>query len=418
MSNNINLTAGRAVNIALAHVPNNAFRFTNVGAMQALRDPSLRTLIDNTNPFLVSQQDGGRRVVAYKENSYNPRVLLNYKPASTQGYRTSRTAAGGNTGSNGVAAIQASSSTEILFNKHLEFEIVDGIFTSDVFKEAATNEYISKIVNPALMQDTMANPLYARQNNAFLQAGLEILSRANDDLINPLNSDVITMLLAGVGKNAAFPVWDGINGTDDAPIIETYAFESDGETPSVNFWDTILDTQRQNRFLGKPLLIGGQKMARFMQKKGIVSIADSGFDLNGLLNLPVLWYYDSQIDTTAGQDICLAFDNGAACLQTWQDHSDYGLVKKGVWNNMHYGNMTIDIAQTQVSGSQTGNTFSLDMDFRVKEGTSSVDLPTAQIVPSVRYGMFRRPTGFFTSNTSDILNKVTGIFAFKLKNKA
>lgn len=418
MSNNINLTAGRAVNIALAHVPNNAFRFTNVGAMQALRDPSLKTLIDNTNPFLVSQQDGGRRVVAYKENTYNPRVLLNYKPASTQGYRTSRTAAGGNTGSNGVAAIQASTSTEILFNKYLEFEIIDGIFTSDVFKEAATNEYVFKIVNPQLMQDAMGNPLYARQQNAFLQAGLEILSRANDDLINPLNADVNAMLFAGIGKNAAFPVWDGVNGTADAPIVEIAAFESDGETPSVAFWDAIMDTQRMNRFMGKPLFVGGQKMARFMQKKGIVSIADSGFDLNGILNLPILWYYDAQIDTCAGEDVCIGFDNGAACLQTWQDYSDYGLVKKGVWNNMHYGNMTIDIAQIAVNGSQTGSSFSLDMDFRVKESTDSIDLPSARIIPAIRYGLYKRPAGFFTSNTDDIMNKVTGIFGFKLKNKA
>jgi len=63
MSNNINLSAGRAVNAAISHIENNSFRFTNVGIMAALRDSSLQRLIDATNPFNVAQSDGGRNLL-------------------------------------------------------------------------------------------------------------------------------------------------------------------------------------------------------------------------------------------------------------------------------------------------------------------------------------------------------------------
>jgi hypothetical protein len=417
MPNNINLGAGRAVNAAISHVENNSFRFTNVGMMAALRDPSLRKLIDETNPFLVAQTDGGKNLLAYKDGTYNPRILLNYKPAATKGYRTSRAASGGSTGSNGVGVISGEVQAEILFTKYHEFEVEETLFTSDIFKEAATVEYLNKLANPSVRAAAMADSQYNSAKKALGVVGYEILSRLDADLVTPVGADLITSVAAAVGKNAAFPVWDTIGGTADAPVIQVNAFESDGETPTINFWDTILDTQRMNRFSGKPLLVGGQKMARYMQKKGVVSLADTGFNLDAMLNLPVIWYYDALIDSVYGEDQVLMFDNGAACLQTWNDYSPYGLVKTRQHQNMYYGNLTLDINQFAVSGSQAPETYMLEMDFRVLEGLA-LDYPTNRLTPSMRYGIYKRPVGFFTSDTGNILNKVTGVFAFKLNNKA
>lgn len=418
MSNNINLSAGRAVNAAISHIENNSFRFTNVGIMAALRDSSLQRLIDATNPFNVAQADGGRNLLPYKDGTYNPRINLNFKPAATKGYRTTRAAAGGSAGSNGVGVIDGEIQSEVLFNKYHEFEVVESIFTSDIYKEPATVDYLSRLSNPTVRAAAMADPQFARQRKALAVTGYEIMSRLDADLLTPVNSSLITSTVAGIGKNAAFPTWDTIGGTEDAPIIQVNAFESDGETPSVNLWDTILDTQRMNRFVGKPIMVGGQKMARYMQKKGIVSLADTGFNLDAMLNLPVIWYFDAQIDTIFGQDQVLMWDSGATCMQTWNDYSSYGLVRVGKQENMYYGNLTVDIMQFAVNGSQAPTSYMIDMDFRVKEGLDSLDYPTNRLVPSMRYGVFQRPTGFFTSDTGNILNKVTGIFAFKLNNKA
>lgn len=415
MANNINLSAGRAVNAAISHVENNAFRFTNVGMIQALRANT--KLIQETNPFSVMEADGGKNLLAYKDGTYNPRILLNHKPASSQGNRTSRIAAGGITGSNGVAAIQASTQVEVLFNKTIEFEIYEDLFTSDIFKEPKTVDYLNKLANPAVRASAMADSQYNPAKRALGVVGYEILSRTDADLVTPLGEDLITIAAAGVGKNAAFPTWDTVGGTEDAPIVSVNAFESDGVSPCVDLWDAILDTQRMNRFTGKPLLVGGQKMARYMQKRGVVSIADNGFNLAALTELPVLWYFDALIDEVYGADQIIMLDNGAACMQTWLDHSPYGLVRTNRHQNMYFGNITINVGQFGVSGSQVGENLMLDMDYRVLEGLA-VDLPTNSIVPSMRYGVFKRPAGFFTSDTSNILNKVTGIFAFKLTNKA
>lgn len=418
MSNNINFSVGRAVNAAISHVENNELRFTNTGMWSALRDPSLRRLIEDTDPFMVSQGADAKRLLAFKEGTTNPRILLNYTPATSKGYRTSRTAAGGSSGSNGVGIIDGEVQTEIVFNKHHEFEIIETLFTSDIYREPATIEYLNRLANPALRVAAMQDTQFKNAKKALGRAGYEIYRRLDADLVTPINADLITSMAAKVGKNAAYPVWDTIGGTEDAPVIQVNAFESDGVTPCVEFWDALMDTQRMNRFTSKPLVVGGNKLARYMQKRGILSVADTGFDLNALLNLPIIWYYDAQIDTIYGQDQILAFDNGAACLQTYNEHSSYALVPVSKQANMYYGQMAIDIVQLGASGSVNPSTYTMNLDFRALELTDSADYPANRIVPSARYGVYGRPVGFFTDVTSDIMNKVTGIFAFKLNTKS
>lgn len=421
MANNINIDIGRAVNAAISHVPNNEFRFTNVGMWGALRDPSLKRLIDATNPMLVSREDGGSRVVGYKENTLNPRIILNWKPASSQGYATSRIPAGSTAGTNGAAAIQAASTLEVVFSNTLQFEVITNLFTGDTFKEPSAVEYLNKLTNDKVRLQAYRDPAYSKVRGKLGTAGYEILSRMDEDLVTPVDSDLITKMVAGIGKNPAFPDISQIgDGTADAPIPEVYALEANG-TPSLDFWNAIMDTARASRFVGKPILVGGTKMAHYMQLKGIVGANDQGFLLDKMLDLGVIWYFDALIDTVFGQDKVIMFDSGAACMQTWLDHGDMGLTPIGYHENMYFGNTSFDLMQwngTSLAASSAPDSYTIDLDFRVKEGLSNIDLPSDRIVPSIRWGVFKRPVGFFTSNTSNIMNKVTGIYGFELMTKS
>ncbi len=419
--NNVNLGNGRAVYAAVSHVDNNQLRFNVFGTMMALRDGTAKAIIDATNPYLASTEDGGKRVVVPKSGTYTPRIMLNFIPATSGGSRTTRQKSGQDAiGTNGVTGMTASVETEIVYNGFREFEIRETLFTSDAYREEAALEYMDKLVGDQVDVSELEDSKFNRVKKALGQTGMTILTRINKDLLTPVNNDLITRVAAGVGKNAAYPDWDGVGGTEDAPIISVFAFGIDGYTPDPAFMEAIEATALANRYTSRPIMVGGNKLASYMRKIKVVSLADTGFRLDALVMLPLLWYYDSKIDEIYGQDQVLMWDNAACCLQTWQEHSDYGLVQTGRHGLMYYGNLTLRIAQYNGIGLENPEnpaSFPLEIDFRVLESTDAADYPQNSITPSMRYGVYKRPVGFFESDEDDIMYSVTGIFAFKLETR-
>ena len=65
----------------------------------------------------------------------------------------------------------------------------------------------------------------------------------------------------------------------------------------------------------------------------------------------------------------------------------------------------------------TPGIMSMGFDVRIAEQNDTNDLPEQLITPSFSYGMYTRPTGFFTSDTGDVMNAVTGVYGFKLTDE-
>lgn len=418
MANNVNLGTARGNYAAILHSLNNFYRYTNVGAASALNDPSSKEIQDATNPMMIQNTSG--TTISYAPGTSNPRITLTWTPAYAGGYRTQRDGAGGAADSNGVKAIQAAQSLVFNFNKTIEFEIIQSLATADFYMEPLTLEYLAKLEDPRLRMGALVDDKYTGTRAQLVRIGNEILRRLDRDMLIPMDDDLITTLATGVGRNVAYP-WDNTNGTLNAPITQVYAFKADG-TPDVDFWNYIQNSSRDNRYEGKAIFVGGSKMAQYMQLKGIVGLADTGYLLDSQINnLPVHWYYDARIDTILGQDEFLMWDSGAAALQTWLNHSEYGSIKQKRYANMDYGNMRINLAQYRgigLDGNLNKDNITLDLDVRMLEGRDSSDYPTSRVVPTVNYGVFMRPVGYFTSDNTDPLYYMTGIFRGKLLTRS
>jgi len=418
MANNVNLGAARGLYAAILHVTNNYYRFTNVGTTGALRDPASKQIQDATNPFLLQNTSG--TTIGYAAGTSNGKLTLTWTPAYAGGYRTSRIGAGGAADSNGVKTIQAAQSLVFNFDKVIEFEVIQPLATADFFLEPLTIEYLDKLENPKYMVEALNDGRYTGTRAQLVRVGNEIMRRLDRDMLIPMDDDLIATVATGVGRNVAYP-WDSTNGTLNAPITQIYAFKADG-TPDADFWNYIQNSSRDNRYEGKAIFVGGSKMAQYMQLKGIVGLADTGYKLDAQIeNLPVHWYYDARIDTILGQDEFLMWDSGAAALQTWLNHSTYGTVRQKRYANMDYGNMNVTVGQYRgigLDGNLDKDNISLDMDVRILEGRDSADYPTSRVVPSINYGVFMRPVGYFTSDNTDPLYYMTGIFRGKLLTRA
>ncbi|WP_428662061.1 hypothetical protein [Runella sp.] len=404
----INFSAARIVYVAAMHVLNNTFKFGLHGMMKALRDPSVKAIVDEIDPIKASKdQKGNRTTKKHDVGTDLPywSVVTNFLPAYAGTGRNTRAKTAG-------TAIQGGGSLQVDFNLRREYTLSYKI--KDVPTEPDALKYMKELVSGKV--ELFGGDAGVKYGDMMQKLGLEIYRTIDDTVFTPVNLALLALMYSGVGKNAAFK--DAATPTAGAPIVPIECFTSDGK-PNENLLEAFQQTMLENRLKGKMLVVGGSRASKYMAKQGIVAINSAGIDLAKVYaSLPILFYYDPDCDSIVGANRILAFDSAAAGLCTLPEHGPDGFVNNSSWANTAYGNMAIRLEQSALDSSIAGlgnDLFEMDVDFTAEETTDNGRFPVLDITPSLLYGLYRRPVNFFyTSGSSNFLKDVTGIFCFEL----
>jgi hypothetical protein len=411
MANNVILDAGRVVTAAIMLTENNGLRFNQFGATAAALSPALEEIRRATDPVRASAE--GRLSTPYSGGTIFPTVEVKYKPAkAATGIRNSRSSqTAGTAPTNGA-------STTITYNQHIEKDFQLPIL-SVIAKEQATREYVQRVLQGAFDTSSLAE---RHTRDMLSDLGMEMLRELNS-IIPTINNNTLTTLLGAVGKNKAFPTVVTPSAAAPFPTIDLW--DENLRFDRLQFFTAIRQTQLQNKFVGRPLLVGGTLLSKYMDWAGVQSINAEGLvQSTAMQGLGFDWYYDENADTIFGQDKIVMFDSGAFCMNTFPEHDPViGIVNgRTQVDNVFYGQVGITIPQfaTNVIGSAANNVASMSMnwDVRIKESLDAQDLPVTTVTPSLKYGYFKRPLGYFTSVSADVLSAVTGVFGFQLRESA
>lgn len=412
MANDINLSGGRITYAAIAHVPGNEYKFSHLGMMKALRAPELRQILNEIDP--VRAAAGGtkenRTTKKYDTENELPywSVTTNFKPAYAGTGRNTRTKTSG-------TAIQGATNLEVNFNLRREWGIQWAI--SDITKEPGYIKYVNGLIDGKVKPYGGADG--AKFGDKMMDIGLDIYRTVDETLLKPVNTVLATSMVAGIGKNAAYPT--ASSPTAAAPCVPVAAFDSAGKAKE-DLLEAFQQTMLLNSLKGRLIVVGGTQLSKYMAKQGIMAVNNAGVNLAEMYaKLPVLWYFDPSIDTIYGENKIIAFDTAAAAFCACPEHGENGFVNNGNWFDHSFGSLGFRIEQSTLDSSISGlggDFFELDVDFRAQMGVSSKAYPTLDVTTSLLYGIYKRPTGFFTSVNDNILKSVTGIFGFELTSDA
>lgn len=398
--NQVNFGAARVMMAAIQHTSNNTPRFRNIGAILALRSLSNQQILQALDPINAAETKAlGWKTVAGRDIPI-PVVTLQYRPRNSgTAYNERATRTDGQTE-------RAGASVDVKF---------------DMYKETALKKTISsKLVEPntvSYAESLLSGKLDQNGLNEFSKLtgllGLDLYQEIGETLYHPLNVAALTKLVAAIGKNAAFPTV--VTPTAAAPIVQVTARDVNGN-PTKALYSFIRSTKLSNKFEGRPLVIGGAKLAGFLAEEKIYAINVEGLRIDAVYaNTEFDFYYDEDIDTVAGADVCLCIEGGATTLKEFNYHGS--LIDVPRHANTAYGTMTMKIAQFNEENPLLQNTpsmFSMNMDVRATESVDAQDMPKSIIVPSIACGIYTRPLGYLSAVTGDIMKDTTGIYAFKL----
>lgn len=432
MANNVRLDQPALVAMALMHLPESAFKGPSTGAILALLSPSLNTIRNETNPFYALNKNGGQQNVALTAVSgdFVLSVTSHFFPEDTGLSRTTRTAAGGTVGSNGVNSIvQAATPVTVTYDKVHETEIEHTFVDYEILKSQVFLDYVSKISSGTInLKNGNPGGNFSFLYDQFTQLGMSILSYTNSAILAPLNNVCLTELLSGVGKNAASPT--ASSPSVAAPFPQVACFKSDGQTPSAVFGRYIANVIIKNRIKGKVIVVGGNKLLDYFNTKEIVTVAQTGFILDKIINnTRIEFYYDDNADAIFGQNKIVMFDTEAICMNTWMKHGKDPRVNPVTYNydgiGMYYGNASINMSQysnellnAEALGNSKGGSFMLDFDTRTLSKRTNKDYAIGNFVVSLNYGFFKRPRGFYKRSSSEFFYDYTGIMGVELIDEA
>ncbi|OIN55657.1 hypothetical protein [Arsenicibacter rosenii] len=381
MARNVNLSNARIALAAINLTLNNGKKFENLGFMQALRSPQLAGLIEEMNP--VNAQNDGRLSIIGGQATPQARVTLNYRPQISATVKTTRTVATGSNPADSVAL-------NVDYVTHRELDRT--LRTVDLLKMEKEAELYLDQVNKGIINGGA---------NDYKLLGIwgEDACQTIENVLTSMNSAVGTSLIAGAGGNLLI----GQVSPANVAVPNVIAFNTDGSL-RLDLYDWIMDLKQVHAMQGKPIVIGGSRALKYMRKKGVASTASLGYDYKAMYDLlEIEFYYDPLVDTLSGSNHIIVIDPGAACLETLLEHGS--VIKPKKVGNTSYGNISVNIAQTNAP------TFTMDMDFRVKEDDST-SYPTYTYTPSSRFGTFLRPAGFFKNYGG--WDTVTGVFRANL----
>lgn len=347
-----------AINLTLG----NGMRFSNNGFVQALRSPQNAGLIKEMNP--KNAQDENRLSIDRTAAVPIATVQLNYRPQRQGTIKTARTVA---TGENPTDA----QALTVVYNTHRETDLT--YRTVDRMRlEAEAEKYLKLVIAGQLSVNTPGFELLA-------DMGHQIMLRA-DNVLQNVDTSVATAVIAAAGGNLMI----GQASPANQAVPDIKAFNASDGSISLDAYDWMMNLKTVHAIPGRPIVIGGLKALTWYNRRKIASVANLGYNYETALNaLDFEFYYDPLVDTLSGQDHIIIMEPGAACLETIMEHESVIPMSRVAQTN--YGTASISIAQTDAP------TFTMDMDFRVRE--EDLAYPQWTITPSMRYGVFTKPAG-------------------------
>lgn len=401
MANDTNLSlTTRAVKASVVHLADNGYKFDSYGALEAMQDPQLTALRQAINPLTMPKENTLAWVTKAGRSIKVPKVEISYKPQIVQTAITERTKP-----STGTTLTDAATQT-VYFDKHWEYTWKKTIPTE--LLEPAAQNYLR-----ALLAGNLTMGRDSRLDGMMNNLAYEMYGSMVPTIFGPANTYVVNTAIAAVGKNKAFPT-----ATGDSPCIQVEGHDNQGN-PKRDIVSAIMNTKVANKINGKPILIGGLKWLTWHRDMGLYKTNQDGLDFTLLYSsLPWVFYYDEQIDTLYGANKAILFDPAAMAFDSIAYHGPAGLYA-GIDKNSETYFETGSIRFTQFKGDEPGlaNTagvMQMMFDLRVAEIQDTYDQPEKLITPSFSCGMYTRPLGFWTANTADIMNKVTGVFGFEM----
>ena len=409
MGDNVNLGTARVYMAAIRHTMNNDYKFSTLGAVAAVQDPAFNEIrsainpVQATDPTAIAWRNIGTRQVPILH------VDVNYNPQGVGGtVLTERTKTDGSPVEGGSAT-----SVTIKYDYHAEKH-----FKQDVRKELLeprAQQYLrdylrGKVTLDASMAQAMAN------------IGSKMYRDMEPWLFRPYNKYVLQQLIARIGKNKAYP--SVVLPTAAAPLVQVNGYEVSGAKtlPLIAPREALINTKTMNKFGGKGILIGGSIWMQWHRSMAYMVANNDGVDFAKVYNsLPWVFYYDEDIDTEYGQDQAIFIDPGAVAFEQVSAHDrryTYLEAESFEMPDTSLGVAYFNIAQyaNEMEPGQVNvpSTLPFAMDLRVQRLMDNNDLPTKIWKPSISAGNFIRPLGFFTSDTGNILNAVSGVFGFKM----
>lgn len=403
MANDINISTARAVKASVMHLADNGFKFDSYGFLESMQDPQLTPLRQAINPLTMPKDNTLSWVIKAGRDIRVPKIELSYKPQTSQSAATERTKP-----STGTTAAAAATQT-VYFDKHYESTWKTRV--ADELLEDAAQNYLKALISGKLTMGRIGN-LDAQIANL----GLDMFGAIVPTIFGAANTYGLTTAIAAVGKNKAFASASG-----DAPCVQVLGYDAKGN-PKRDAVTAIMNTKVANKISGKPILVGGLKWLTWHRDMGLYKTNQDGLDFTAVYSsLPWVFYYDEQIDTQYGQDKAICFDPAALALESIAYHGPAGYIKAPQNANTFFE--TGSIRFTQFKGDEPGlaNTagiMQMMFDLRIAELQDTNDQPERLITPSFSCGMYTRPLGFWTADTGNILNKVTGVFGFELTSEA
>lgn len=387
---------------AVQHLPENGIQEENLGALQAMQDPAFTALRQAINPLVPGDDKSLAWVTKAGRDVKVPKVTITYKPRVVQTAISERTKQ-----SSGVTLTDGTS-MNVYFDQHKE-KTWQKTINKELLEDSAQN-YIRQLLGGKLTSGRVRGIDHMLSN-----LGFEMFGSMVPTIFTPANTYILSALVAGIGKNKAYPA--ASSPTTAAPCISVTAYDSKGN-PTKDLRNAIANTKLANKIQGKPILIGGLKALQWVRDLQVYKTNQDGLDFVAAYGtLPFVFYYDGQIDTTYGQDQVILVDGGAVAFDSVNYHGPNGLVKEAQSANTFFDRGVIRFNQFKGDEPGLANTpgvMSMGFDVRIAEQNDTNDLPEQLITPSFSYGMFTRPTGFWTSDSGDVMNAVTGIYGFKL----
>lgn len=387
---------------AVQHLPENGIQEENLGALQAMQDPAFTALRQTINPLVPGDDKSLAWVTKAGRDVKVPKVTITYKPRVIQTAISERTKQ-----SSGVTLTDGTS-MNVYFDQHKE-KTWQKTINKELLEDSAQN-YIRALLGGKLTSGRVRGIDHMLSN-----LGFEMFGSMVPTIFTPANTYILSTLVAGIGKNKAYPT--ASSPTTAAPCINVTAYDSKGN-PTKDLRNAIANTKLANKIQGKPILIGGLKALQWVRDLQVYKTNQDGLDFVAAYGtLPFVFYYDGQIDTTYGQDQVILVDCCAVAFDSVNYHGPNGLIKEPQSANTFFDRGVIRFNQFKGDEPGLANTpgiMSMGFDVRIAEQNDTNDLPEQLITPSFSYGMYTRPTGFFTSDSGDVLNAVTGIYGFKL----
>lgn len=405
MAEQANLSAtNRLLVLGLMHVQNLGHRGDTYGAITALRMPQSASLLSQIDPMSPT---GGDKVAWKKISGVDrsiPTVRYDFRPTNARSVVTTRV----HQPTAGTLPNDGSSFT-VDFDLYFETEPIIKQ-PNNFIREEQAQSYIERIKGANLAQRTGILNEVCRLTGSYVQ---EMYDNIATGIFPALNTALLTRLIANVGKNKAYPT--AVTPTAAAPFVSLTGFDANGVAKK-DVMEAIRTTKRVNKFVGKPVVIGGESMVKYLANFELLDVNQNGFNyakINRFADFDFV--YDDAIEGLNGAGSFLLLEPNSACLKEFT-YTGTQFLQAGRHENTMFTTMRGSIMQFDEDNAlnTVPSQLALDFDLRITESISAGAFQQANFIANIAGGTFLRPLGLLTTDSGNILKDITGIYGFKI----